>query len=105
MLGISGFESSSQFVQEQAEHVFPKTLRNMWWGVAIFNPLLSFLSLGTMPLPSMIMFKNTVLAQMARVVGGPFLQTLVTLDAFIVLSGAVLTAYVGINGTIMILTS
>ena len=27
MLGISGFESSSQFVEEQADGVFPKTLR------------------------------------------------------------------------------
>ena len=27
MLGISGFESSSQFVEEQDEGVFPKTLR------------------------------------------------------------------------------
>jgi len=27
MLGISGFETSSQFVEEQADGVFPKTLR------------------------------------------------------------------------------
>jgi hypothetical protein len=30
MLGISGFESSSNFVEEQEQGVFPKTLRNMW---------------------------------------------------------------------------
>jgi len=30
MLGISGFESSANFVEEQADGVFPKTLRNMW---------------------------------------------------------------------------
>ncbi|ETW07093.1 hypothetical protein H310_03163 [Aphanomyces invadans] len=105
MLGISGFESSSQFVQEQAPGVFPKTLRNMWWGVAVFNPLLSFLSLGVMPLSTMNMFKNTVLSKMALVVGGQTFETLVTLDAFIVLSGAVLTAYVGINGLIRRLAS
>lgn len=29
MLGVSGFESSSQFVEEQAKGVFVKTLRNM----------------------------------------------------------------------------
>ncbi|ETV70259.1 hypothetical protein, variant [Aphanomyces astaci] len=105
MLGISGFESSSQFVQEQAPGVFPKTLRNMWWGVAVFNPLLSFLSLGVMPLSTINMFKNTVLSKMALVVGGHTFETLVTLDAFIVLSGAVLTAYVGINGLIRRLAS
>ncbi|RLO05592.1 hypothetical protein DYB28_004866 [Aphanomyces astaci] len=69
----------------------------MWWGVAVFNPLLSFLSLGVMPLSTINMFKNTVLSKMALVVGGHTFETLVTLDAFIVLSGAVLTAYVGIN--------
>ncbi|OQR90523.1 hypothetical protein THRCLA_09308 [Thraustotheca clavata] len=105
MLGISGFESSSQFVQEQAPGVFPKTLKNMWWGVAVFNPLLSFLSLGVMPMSNINMFKNTVLSQMALVVGGQTLQTIVSIDAFIVLSGAVLTAYVGINGLVRRLAS
>src|SRR6185437_2697668 len=32
MLGISGFESSANFVEEQKPGVFPKTLRNMWGG-------------------------------------------------------------------------
>ncbi|KAF0691327.1 Aste57867_17415 [Aphanomyces stellatus] len=105
MLGISGFESSSQFVQEQGPGVFPKTLKNMWWGVAIFNPLLSLLSMGVMPLQTINMFKNTVLAKMALVAGGPVFQTIFTIDAFIVLSGAVLTAYVGINGLIRRLAS
>ena len=38
LLGISGFESSANFVEEQAEGVFPKTLRNMWAAVTFFNP-------------------------------------------------------------------
>jgi hypothetical protein len=42
MLGISGFESSANFVEEQQPHVFPKTLRNMWIVVSIVNPLLAF---------------------------------------------------------------
>lgn len=44
MLGISGFESSANFIEEQKTGVFPKTLRNMWIAVAIFNPLISLLS-------------------------------------------------------------
>ena len=35
MLGVSGFETSSQFVEEQAPGVFVKTLKNMWIGVII----------------------------------------------------------------------
>ncbi|KAJ8531694.1 hypothetical protein ON010_g14269 [Phytophthora cinnamomi] len=101
MLGISGFETSSQFVEEQAEGVFPKTLRNMWWGVAIFNPMISLLSLGVLPLDGpggIVDKKNTVLAEMGLKVAGETMQLVVALDAFIVLSGAVLTAYVGVVG-------
>ncbi|DBA03426.1 TPA: hypothetical protein N0F65_002834 [Lagenidium giganteum] len=105
MLGISGFESSSQFVEEQANGVFPKTLRNMWWSVAIFNPLIALLGLGVMPLESIIENKDTVLAQMGLIVAGEKMKMLVALDAFIVLSGAVLTAYVGVNGLIRRLAS
>ncbi|CAK4703971.1 unnamed protein product [Aphanomyces euteiches] len=53
MLGVTGFETSANFVEEQKPGVFPKTLR--WW---------------------------------------------VAIDAFIVLSGGVLTSYDGITGLI-----
>ncbi|KAL4160078.1 hypothetical protein PRNP1_000649 [Phytophthora ramorum] len=108
MLGISGFETSSQFVEEQAEGVFPKTLRNMWWGVAIFNPIISLLSLGVLPLDGpggIVDKKNTVLAEMGLKVAGENMQLMVALDAFIVLSGAVLTAYVGVVGLVRRLAS
>src|SRR5680860_32318 len=44
MLGISGFESSANYVEEQENGVFPKTLRNMWIVVTVFNPLIAFLA-------------------------------------------------------------
>jgi len=44
MLGISGFESSANFIEEQKAGFFPKTLRNMWIVVSIFNPLMSLLA-------------------------------------------------------------
>jgi amino acid transporter len=50
MLGISGFESSANFIEEQRVGVFPKTLRNMWIVVAVFSPVISLLSLGLLPL-------------------------------------------------------
>jgi amino acid transporter len=53
LLGISGFESSSNFIEEQKEGVFPKTLRNMWVTVTIFNPLICLLVLGVVPIASM----------------------------------------------------
>jgi hypothetical protein len=80
----------------------------MWWSVAIFNPLISFLSLGVLPLngpDSIISHKETVLANVGLTAAGQRMQTLVALDAFIVLSGAVLTAYVGFNGLVRRLAS
>ena len=115
MLGVSGFETSSQFVEEQAPGVFPKTLRNMWAGVMFFNPLLSLISFSAMPVALIMEHKSTVLARTAQVVGGwvqvkfnlpeqydlgIYFSQLVSIDAFIVLAAALLTSFVGINGLI-----
>ena len=98
MLGISGFESSANFVEEQGEGVFPKTLRNMWIVVSIFNPLMAFLALSIIPMAEVDANQEALLAFMGGKVGGNWLSTLVSLDAALVLSGAVLTSYVGVSG-------
>ena len=51
LLGISGFESSANFIEEQKEGVFPKTLRNMWLAVTIINPLVALAALAVLPIP------------------------------------------------------
>jgi amino acid transporter len=115
MLGVSGFETSAQFVEEQAPGVFPKTLRNMWAGVMFFNPILSLISFACLPVSAIIQNKETVLAKSAEVLGywiqeklhisaafnvGHICSTIVSIDAFIVLAAAVLTSFIGINGLI-----
>jgi amino acid transporter len=122
MLGISGFESSANFIEEQKPGVFPKTLRNMWLAVSVFNPLISLLSLGMLPL---LVIQtggpegkplNDLLARMANsavhaVTGsglestdGTWLGMLVSADAVLVLSGAVLTSFVGVTGLVRRMT-
>lgn len=98
MLGISGFESSANFIEEQAEGVFPLTLRNMWIAVAIFNPLISLLAQGLVPVDQMAAHQEDLLAEMGLISGGTWLQQWVSIDAVLVLSGAVLTSYVGVTG-------
>ncbi|MCS6808038.1 MAG: APC family permease [Bacteroidota bacterium] len=100
MLGISGFESSANFVEEQAQGVFPKTLRNMWIVVSIFNPLLALIVLGTLSMPEVAAHKEALLSYLGDKVGGVWLSTLISLDAIAVLSGAVLTSFVGVSGLI-----
>jgi len=100
MLGISGFESSANFIEEQGPGVFPKTLRNMWIAVAIFNPLISVLAMGLVPLGEIVEHENDLLAHMGTLSAGRWLQQAVSLDATLVLSGAVLTSYVGVKGLV-----
>src|SRR5690606_3311129 len=98
MLGISGFESSANYVEEQQEGVFPKTLRNMWIVVSIFNPLIAFLALGLLPQEVVNSNQDALLSFLGETSGGHWLSFLVGIDAALVLSGAVLTSYVGVGG-------
>lgn len=98
MLGISGFESSANFVEEQGQGVFQKTLRNMWVVVTVFNPLIAFLAIAVLPLVEVGQHTETLLAHLGTVTGGPWLGTLISVDAVAVLSGAVLTSFVGVSG-------
>lgn len=100
LLGVSGFESSANFVEEQKRGVFRKTLRNMLIGVAFFSPIVAFLVLNSLPFETIISASDFLLAYAAEVIGGTVFKYWLVIDAFLVLSGAVLTAYVGASGLI-----
>ena len=100
LLGISGFESSANFVEEQDVGVFRKTLRNMLIAVAIINPLVSILSLNLLPLAEIVGNKYSLLSEMAHLMAGKTFKVIIVLDATLVLSGAVLTSYVGVTGLV-----
>lgn len=98
MLGISGFESSANFVEEQKPGVFPKTLRNMWGIVSFFNPVIALLALAVLPVADISGHQESLLSFMGERAGGSWLSHLIVIDAVLVLSGAVLTSYVGVTG-------
>lgn len=100
MLGVSGFESSANFVEEQKKGVFPITLRNMWAIVSIINPIMAVfaLALFTIPMLQSDSYQNTLLIEMGKHVGGEGIASLIAIDAFLVLSGAVLTSFIGVTG-------
>jgi amino acid transporter len=100
LLGISGFESSANFVEEQAEGVFPLTLRNMWIAVSFFNPIMAVLALALVPIPEVAGHQDALLTHMGNLSGGDLLGYLVSADAALVLSEAVLTSFVGVNGLV-----
>lgn len=100
LLGVSGFESSANFVEQQEHGVFRKTLRNMWVAVTVFNPLIAFLALRLMPVREILEHQDDLLSWLGLQVGGTLLHNLIVVDAFLVLSGAVLTSYVGVTGLV-----
>jgi amino acid transporter len=84
--------------------VFPKTLRNMWVAVMVFNPLICLLVLGVLPIAAVQEHKEDLLAFSGVQMAGGWFRTAVAIDAALVLSGAVLTAYVGTIGLVKRLT-
>ncbi len=100
MLGISGFESSANFVEEQAEGVFPKTLRNMWIAVTVLNPGMAILALALVPLADVANHQTALLSHMGGQANGNWLSWAISIDAILVLSGATLTSYVGVTGLV-----
>eukprot|EP01012_Entosiphon_sulcatum_P025697 TRINITY_DN3104_c0_g1_i1.p2 TRINITY_DN3104_c0_g1~~TRINITY_DN3104_c0_g1_i1.p2 ORF type:complete len:670 (-),score=164.84 TRINITY_DN3104_c0_g1_i1:87-2096(-) len=102
LLGVTGFETSCNYIEEQQPGVFPKTLRNMWCLVSFFNPVISFLALCVLTVDEITENQEAVLSRMALISGGDtfgvWVKRIVILDAFLVLAGAVLTSFVGVTG-------
>ncbi len=104
MLGISGFESSANFVEEQKDGVFPKTLRNMWVAVTVINPSIALLTVMVLPLQDAAQHQDALLSFLGSKTGGNWLAVIISIDAFLVLSGAVLTSFVGVGGLLKRMT-
>jgi len=100
LLGVTGFETSANYIEEQKDGVFPKTLRNMWIAVTIFNPLITLASFGIIPISTIVQpdVSGAVLSEMGTRLGGKTLGYIVGADATLVLMGSVLTSYVGVTG-------
>jgi len=98
MLGISGFESSANFVEEQKPGVFLQTLRNMWIAVSVINPLMALTIVAVLPMVEIGENREALLSHLGRETGGSWLAAFISIDAVLVLSGAVLTSYVGVSG-------
>lgn len=98
MLGISGFESSANFIEEQEHGVFPKTLKNMWIAVSVINPLMALAIIAVIPMAEVGPNQEALLSYLGHATGGNVLSTIISIDAVLVLSGAVLTSFVGVSG-------
>ena len=66
--------------------------------MSIFNPLIAFLALALIPMNVVDSNQDALLSFLGNISGGNWLSFLVGLDAALVLSGAVLTSFVGVGG-------
>ena len=87
-------------MEEQDTGVFPKTLRNMWAIVTVFNPLIALLVLAILPIPEVAANSAALLSHLGVRTGGEWLGIVISIDAVTVLSGAVLTSFVGVSGLV-----
>lgn len=78
--------------------MYPRVLRNVCVLVIVVNPLISLLSMGVLPHALAAGVKNHLVSSAAYAAQGHWLHVLVTLDAVLVLSGSVLTAFIGVQG-------
>jgi len=69
-----------------------------------FNPALAFFALAIIPIPEVANNKEALLAHMGGVAGGNWLAWVISVDATLVLSGAVLTSFVGVTGLVTRMT-
>ena len=102
LLGISGFESSSNYVENQKPGVFPKTLRNMWVAVTFINPSVALLAQCLLPVDVIAgqAEEGALLSLMASKAAGEWLKVWIVVDATLVLVGAVITGFVGFTGLV-----
>ena len=68
----------------------------MWIVVGILNPLMAFLALSVVRIGDVD--QSTLLLDLGNNAAGTWLSSLISIDALLVLSGAVLTSYVGVTG-------
>ena len=97
LLGLSGFESSANLIEEQKKGVFKKTLQNMVLGVSIINPLIALIFLNLFDLSVIRENASYLLSYGGLVVGGAWLEILITLNAFLILVGAVVASIIGVS--------
>ncbi|MES1226180.1 MAG: amino acid permease, partial [Bacteroidota bacterium] len=70
----------------------------------VLNPLIALLAIAVMPISSVAEHEQSLLNYMASLTGGSWLANLISINAVTVLSGAVLTSFVGVNGLIKRIT-
>lgn len=72
----------------------------MWVAVTVINPLMALVAIVVLSNSEILQHQEALLSHIGFNTGGKWLSTVISIDAVLVLSGAVLTSYVGVGGLI-----
>ncbi|RKP09267.1 amino acid permease-domain-containing protein [Thamnocephalis sphaerospora] len=100
LLGVTGIETCSNYVEHQGPGVFPKTMRNLWWLSFFFNAPTALFTMAVIPQSVIAANPSGALSAASGVAGGDWLRWWMTVDAVVVLCAGVLTSFVGVSGLI-----
>ena len=100
-LGITGFESAAQIIEELKAPILT-TVRRLYTTVVVLvsltAPLVSFFCLAILSEEQIVMGQDFLLASLGEKMGGQGLMIMVVIDATLTLFAAVNTAFVGFIG-------
>ncbi len=100
-LGITGFESAAQIVEELEQPIL-QTVRRLYKTVIILvsitAPVISILCLTILSRDQVVANNKYLLSEFAFTLGGPYLRWVIVTDAVLTLFAAVNTAFVGFIG-------
>jgi amino acid transporter len=100
-LGITGFESAAQIVEE-LERPIHEAVQKVYVTivalVSVTSPISAFLALALVPTDRVAGGKEFLISELARVQGGQTLVILLVVNAMLTLFAAVNTAYAGATG-------
>ena len=94
----AGLKARRTLLKSRSRGCFRRLCETCGLIVAVFNPVISLLALSLLPLATIQGHTDDLLAHLGFVAAGPWLRTVVSVDAVLVLSGAVLTSFVGVTG-------
>eukprot|EP00727_Mastigamoeba_balamuthi_P009465 m51a1_g5140 hypothetical protein (691) ;mRNA; f:19959-22322 len=98
MLGVTGFETSANYIESQGPGVYPKCLRNMWVMSTVQNILVQFLITALVSYDTMKDMQYDLVAALANATERHWLVIWLRVNAGIVCCGGVITAFVGTIG-------
>lgn len=106
LLGMTGFESTENYIEDMKPNTFCKVMRNMWYISFLLNIPLTFLITAVVPLNVVRSHTNNAISIAGEYAlnDSSWLRVWVSIDAVIILCAGALTGIVGITGLLRRMT-